>query len=261
MPTPNPSLPVRSRVAVLSLLAAASAPAVGQELALDPLTLAQGAIFSAQFCQAPDACQIGFTDAIVFSGSAAGPFPVFDTSPIVARANVHNAEFTATRFEITRRPRTPDEPNQWGDVNGLEASLAFAVTEAALVEFDVTDLAAPPLPAQFALSVGGQAVGALGRRVRVNVDPGERIACSFDVDLDPGTTAQGGVLRIEVLGGPACNPTDIASPFGQLDLADIDLFVSEFLAGGDLADLAFPFGQLDLADLDAFIPAFTAGCP
>jgi hypothetical protein len=56
-------------------------------------------------------------------------------------------------------------------------------------------------------------------------------------------------------------PADLAEPFGVLDLADIQAFVSAFLGSDSAADLAAPFGVFDLADLGAFVTAFAAGCP
>jgi len=62
--------------------------------------------------------------------------------------------------------------------------------------------------------------------------------------------------------GPvACNPADLATPFGILDLSDVDAFIPAFLNGDAAADLATPLGILDLADIDAFIGAFLGGCP
>lgn len=48
---------------------------------------------------------------------------------------------------------------------------------------------------------------------------------------------------------------------GVLDLADINLFVTAFLAQDPAADLAPPPGVFDLADLAAFVDSFTTGCP
>lgn len=59
----------------------------------------------------------------------------------------------------------------------------------------------------------------------------------------------------------ACNPADVAEPFGVLDLADVQAFVSAFTSGDSLADIAEPFGVLDLADVQAFVGAFVSGCP
>lgn len=58
-----------------------------------------------------------------------------------------------------------------------------------------------------------------------------------------------------------CNAADLAEPFGVLDLADIQGFVSAFVAGDPAADIAAPEGVLDLADVQAFVVAFTGGCP
>ena len=85
---------------------------------------------------------------------------------------------------------------------------------------------------------------------------------SLSVTLDPA----GGLLHGPddyTVTEPAlnCNDADIAEPFGILDLADINAFISAFGSGGEDADIAEPFGVLDLADINAFISAFTAGCP
>jgi len=58
----------------------------------------------------------------------------------------------------------------------------------------------------------------------------------------------------------ACSMGDIASPFGVLDLADIDGFVAAFGVSADEADLAAPPGVLDVSDIDRFIGGFVDGC-
>jgi hypothetical protein len=75
-----------------------------------------------------------------------------------------------------------------------------------------------------------------------------------DVDLF------GSVVYTTVSSNPGCNAADIAMPYGVLDLADINAFVSGFLAGDPIADLD-PDGIFDLNDITAFVGAFTAGCP
>ncbi len=62
-------------------------------------------------------------------------------------------------------------------------------------------------------------------------------------------------------GAQGCNAADNAAPFGVLDLADVQGFISAFTSQGDAADVAEPFGTWDLADVQGFISAFTAGCP
>lgn len=47
----------------------------------------------------------------------------------------------------------------------------------------------------------------------------------------------------------------------MLDLGDINLFIEGFINQNPIADLAPPFGVLDLADANAFVSAFLAGCP
>ncbi|MEM7754978.1 MAG: hypothetical protein AAF297_05015 [Planctomycetota bacterium] len=56
-----------------------------------------------------------------------------------------------------------------------------------------------------------------------------------------------------------CTIGDIAEPYDQLDLSDIDAFIVSFLAG--TGDLVRPFGMVDMADVDAFINGYLAGCP
>lgn len=69
-------------------------------------------------------------------------------------------------------------------------------------------------------------------------------------------------LRAFSFAGPApCSTADLAPLFGQLDLSDIDTFITAFLASEPAADLVEPLGVIDLADTDAFIAAFLAGCP
>lgn len=72
------------------------------------------------------------------------------------------------------------------------------------------------------------------------------------------------VSRFEVRNvvlGDACSSADLAEPFGTLDLADVDFFISEFVESSCGADVTEPFGTIDLGDVDAFIAAFLAGCP
>ncbi|MBZ0172865.1 MAG: hypothetical protein K8E66_10825, partial [Phycisphaerales bacterium] len=54
--------------------------------------------------------------------------------------------------------------------------------------------------------------------------------------------------------------SDLAPPFGVLDLADVNGFVSAFLAQDPLADIAEPIGVFDLADINTFIQNFLSGC-
>lgn len=94
----------------------------------------------------------------------------------------------------------------------------------------------------------------------------------------PGIATTQGVLRLVVRDGdgntgfddtdepfaiasPACNPADLAPPFGVLDLADVQTFLAAFIANDPAADLAPPFGVFDLADVQLFVASFTAGCP
>ena len=60
---------------------------------------------------------------------------------------------------------------------------------------------------------------------------------------------------------PACNAADLAEPFGVLDLADVQAFITGFTAQHPLADLAVPSGVYDLADVQAFVAGALTGCP
>ena len=62
-------------------------------------------------------------------------------------------------------------------------------------------------------------------------------------------------------GATTCNCTDIAQPFGVLDLADIGAFVAGFLAQDPIADFAPPECVFDLADIAFFVTDFQSGCP
>ncbi|USN99899.1 MAG: hypothetical protein H6810_04345 [Phycisphaeraceae bacterium] len=56
-----------------------------------------------------------------------------------------------------------------------------------------------------------------------------------------------------------CGPADIADPFGVLDLADINAFITGFTTQNPIADLDGN-GLYDLADINLFINSFLAGC-
>lgn len=62
------------------------------------------------------------------------------------------------------------------------------------------------------------------------------------------------------LGPGPCSPFDLAEPYGVLDLADVNAFVTAYLAGDPAADLAAPFGVLDEDDITAFVLGFPQGC-
>jgi hypothetical protein len=60
-------------------------------------------------------------------------------------------------------------------------------------------------------------------------------------------------------GGP-CVAADLAMPFGVLDGADVNAFITAFGASSASADLTED-GVVDGADVNAFISQFGAGCP
>ncbi|USN99390.1 MAG: hypothetical protein H6810_01555 [Phycisphaeraceae bacterium] len=61
-------------------------------------------------------------------------------------------------------------------------------------------------------------------------------------------------------GPQGCNAADIAEPYGLLDLADINAFISGFLASDPIADVNGD-GLFDLGDINTFVAAFLSGCP
>jgi hypothetical protein len=79
---------------------------------------------------------------------------------------------------------------------------------------------------------------------------------------DPGPNQQSlSTTSVTVsIGGGGCNDADLSEPFGVLDLADINTFVSAFLGQQPAADIDGN-GIYDLSDISAFVAAFTAGCP
>lgn len=66
-------------------------------------------------------------------------------------------------------------------------------------------------------------------------------------------------MTIEATHAPCL--ADHAPPYGVLDLADLQAFVADFVAGRPGGDVAEPRGVLDLADIAAFVDAFLSGCP
>lgn len=62
----------------------------------------------------------------------------------------------------------------------------------------------------------------------------------------------------DVSSGCGC-VADVAAPFGILDLADVQFFITGFITQDPIADLDGS-GVFDLADVQAFIGAFTTGC-
>ena len=67
--------------------------------------------------------------------------------------------------------------------------------------------------------------------------------------------------NLAITGPSPCSAADAAEPFGVLDLADANAFISAFVAQDGSADLAAPAGVFDLADVQAFVMGFNAGCP
>ncbi len=86
-------------------------------------------------------------------------------------------------------------------------------------------------------------------------------------DAGPALTSgtlelRGGFLAIEspTQGSDGCNQADLAEPFGILDLTDINMFITGFLAQDPISDLDGN-GLLDLSDIGMFLSQFVGGCP
>ena len=99
-----------------------------------------------------------------------------------------------------------------------------------------------PANGQFVILQGGTVSGTFQN---VNLPAG------FGITYEPG--------RVVVSIGSPC-VADINGD-GVLDLVDISMFISAFLAQEPAADIAPPAGVFDLADLSAFVQAFQEGCP
>lgn len=69
-----------------------------------------------------------------------------------------------------------------------------------------------------------------------------------------------GTLRITLLSEAGCSQSDLAEPYGVLDLQDLAAFASAFVNQDAAADLTGD-SILDLDDIQAFIASFAAGCP
>jgi hypothetical protein len=85
----------------------------------------------------------------------------------------------------------------------------------------------------------------------------QSVHAEMTIDLDGGGTLALGIVAPDA---PACSPADLVSPFGVLDLLDVQAFIAGFVGSDPVADLAEPFGVFDLADVQAFTTAFGAGC-
>ena len=67
-------------------------------------------------------------------------------------------------------------------------------------------------------------------------------------------------LELQCPGEEPCVAADLAEPFGLLDGADVNAFITAFGGGDDAADLNDD-GVVDGADVNTFITQFGAGCP
>ncbi|USO00166.1 MAG: matrixin family metalloprotease [Phycisphaeraceae bacterium] len=102
-------------------------------------------------------------------------------------------------------------------------------------------------------------------RIADFVTPTANVRVRFIASDDVGTVVEAGVDAVNVSGvsceNPGnCNAADIAEPYGVLDLADINAFITGFTTQDPIADLD-DNGIFDLGDINVFVTTFTAGCP
>lgn len=90
-----------------------------------------------------------------------------------------------------------------------------------------------------------------------HLDLGSSLFIGNNIDFGTGTWV---VRAVGCPPSPACNPADLAEPFGVLDLLDVQVFVAGFVGQDPIADLTGD-GVLDLFDLQKFVTSFTSGCP
>lgn len=85
----------------------------------------------------------------------------------------------------------------------------------------------------------------------------------WEVAVSGGTVIAGapgmGTAFALQAGSPPCNPADFADERGVLDLADIQAFITAFVAMSPAADLNNS-ATFDLVDVQIFAQAFVAGC-
>lgn len=83
----------------------------------------------------------------------------------------------------------------------------------------------------------------------------------FDFDAEGNLQPPDGPeLFVSFIPPNGCVPADIAEPFGILDGADVNAFITAFGGGDAAADLNGD-GVVDGADVNGFITQFGAGCP
>jgi hypothetical protein len=96
----------------------------------------------------------------------------------------------------------------------------------------------------------------LDRHVSTNGRAAEPVAPGIEM-LDADGDADFDEDDVFAIGAPC--PSDVASPVGVLDLADVNGFIGAFITQDPIADLTGE-GVFDLADLQVFVSGFTGGC-
>ena len=103
--------------------------------------------------------------------------------------------------------------------------------------------------------------GGLSGALQLAIDSGIGYAEVWNADLLNPSLQPSIVAFAEALDDAApCGDADLAEPFGVLDLADINAFLTAFQNAEPAGDLTCD-GVFDLADLGQFVGAFVAGCP
>jgi hypothetical protein len=119
-------------------------------------------------------------------------------------------------------------------------------------------------------TVGPAGAGTSGGWIETGFNVGDFVDLTSTVrvkfvasDLGDGSVVEAGIDDVRIF-GVSCSaddcPADLAEPFGVLDLADVQAFITAFVSGATPADLNGD-GVFDLSDLQVFITAFNAGCP
>lgn len=131
----------------------------------------------------------------------------------------------------------------WDDDNGTQSGSAY------LFDAATGDQIAKILPED------GTAFDGFGESVGIS---GGVVVVGSPLDDDNGSGS--GSAYLFATAPVPCNAADLAEPYDQLDLPDINAFVAGFTSQHAIADLDGN-GIWDLVDINLFVDAFVAGCP
>ncbi len=173
------------------------------------------------------------------------------------------------RFSVTDPTRPVRIALSWHDAPG-----AFGSTDPVVNDLDLVVVAPDGLEFSGNDIAGGASVArSAGTGPRDPRNNTEVVALPAPASGDYTVRVEGSQVIVEsqgfglaIVGGVVhlvdspCSAADLAEPFGALDLADIDAFISGFIGRSAHADLNGD-GLFDLSDLGGFVGAFSAGCP